>query len=89
MRTGRAGVLSVAGRSCWIHQAPGARHGLGSGAQHEECNADVLAGDRGDHERVEELVVAKHGWERIGPAARVDHRPGRMEKASHKSQAMP
>ena len=54
-----------------------------AGADDEECNGDVLAGDRDEGERVEELVVAKYRRHRVWPAPRVDDGPGRIGEPAH------
>jgi inner membrane transporter RhtA len=52
----------------------------------EEGDRGVVAGDSGDDQRMEELVVAEDGWHRIRPAQSVDHRPGRVERTACKHE---
>lgn len=49
---------------------------------HDKARDLTFGGDRDIRERVEELVVAEHSRQRIGPAPRVDDRAGGMREAA-------
>src|SRR5262245_874373 len=87
---GRANVL--AGTRCSArldataaHRPPVSREPL-TGADDEECDRDVLAGHGDERERMEELVIAEQGRERVRPAPHIDDRPGRVEEPSDAEQ---
>ncbi len=61
------------------------RSGL-AGVDEEECDRDVLAGGGDKRQRMEELVVAEHGGERVRPAPRVDDRAGRVGEPADTEQ---
>lgn len=48
----------------------------------EEGDCAVLAGDRDDRERAEELVVAEDAGQRVGAPADVDDRAGAVDEAA-------
>jgi hypothetical protein len=56
------------------------------GADDEEGDRDVLAGDSDDGQCVEELVIAEHGRSRVWTSPRVDHRPGGIGESSDHEQ---
>ena len=60
----------------------GGRFVVSRASEDEERHRGVLAPGCGDHERVEDLVVAEHGWDRVGLAHGVDDPAGRIEHAA-------
>ena len=58
-----------------------------AGGQRVDRDGDVLDGGGGDHQDVEDLVVAEDLRPGIGLAARVDDRAGRVEDAAERDQA--
>ena len=55
-------------------------------AENEGRDRGVLAYGASDHERMEKLVIAKHGGDRIGPPAGVDERARRVEASAREKQ---
>src|SRR5205807_1441838 len=55
-------------------------------ADDEERDRDVMAGDRGDGQCVEELVIAEHRRQWIGAAPHVDEGAGGVGQSSNDDQ---
>ena len=75
-------VFSVGSRV----RAAASLRGRPGGYQNVERDDRVLERDRGDHQDVEDLVVAEEGRQRIGSAQRVDDRAHRVRDAAGEQQ---
>src|SRR5919198_4349235 len=69
--------------------APGAGGSVAAGGtadsadgDREQADGQEVGGDPGDHQQVEDLVVAEHGRHRVGSTPRVHRRPSRIDQAA-------